>query len=282
MKVWLNNKIIPIEQAQISVLDHGFLYGHGLFETMRAESGKIFLLKEHLHRLRDSAELLRIPFKMEDSEIEAAVAALLQENSLSKAYVRLTLSRGQGPMGIKGEFKHPTVLIFCKELHLPSADAYKNGRDLCIIDLKRNSPESGKRVKSLNYLNSLMGFWDADQKGYADGVMLDQGGNLTEGTVSNLFFVENQAGLDCLLTPSEETGILLGVTRQEVLRLAKKMNLKICEEQFQLERLKSCKEAFTTNAIAEIVPIRSIADYRFESPGPLTQRLMEMYANENH
>lgn len=283
MKVWLNREILPIDEAKISVLDHGFLYGHGLFETLRAEKGKIYLLKEHMQRLRSSAKLLKIAFEMSDREIESAILALLEENQLTNAYVRLTLSKGKGPMGLKGTFEHPTLLIFCKELQLPSNEEYRNGRDLCIIELKRSTPESGTRVKSLNYLNSLMGFWEVSEKKCSEGIMLTPEGYITEGTVSNLFFVEkDNQGKDRLLTPSEETGILIGVTRQEVIRIAKKLNIPVLEAKFKLERLGQAQEAFTTNAIAEIVPIRTIEQYEFLSPGPTTQRLMENYIHENH
>ncbi|MFC4767862.1 aminotransferase class IV [Effusibacillus consociatus] len=281
MKVWLNGRILPADEARLSVFDHGFLYGHGVFETMRAYSGRIFLLREHLERLRSSASLLRIPLELADSDIEEAINALLEANRLADAYVRLTVSRGPGPMGIRGSFGAPTVLIFAKELQLPSQEDYQRGRDLCVLHTRRNTPETGTRIKSLNYLNSLMGAWELEERGFAEGMMLDCDGHVTEGTVSNLFFVDrDSSGAERLLTPTLDTGILPGVTRAFVVRLAQNLGIPVQEERFGLERLSQCAEGFTTNSVAEIVPIRSVENHLFQMcPGPVTQQLMEEYAN---
>ncbi|WP_018131738.1 aminotransferase class IV [Effusibacillus pohliae] len=275
LKVWLNGRILLAEDARLSVFDHGFLYGHGVFETMRAYSGQVFLLREHLQRLRASASLLRIPLDLSDDAAARAIASLLRENRLADAYVRLTVSRGPGPIGMRGAFGAPSVLIFAKPLALPPAEAYAQGRDLCILQTRRNTPETGVRVKSLNFLNSLAGAWEAADRGYAEGMMLDGEGHIAEGTVSNLFFAERER----LWTPSLDTGILPGVTRAYVIRLAHELGIAVAEARFGVERLADFTEAFTTNSLTEIVPVRSVDGHVFPlCPGPLTRRLMEAYA----
>lgn len=276
MKVWLNQQLVPLEQATVSVLDHGFLYGHGVFETMRTYHGQVFLLQEHLERLRRSAADLRIPFLLSNEEIEDAIAMLLKENHLQDAYVRMTVTRGKGPMGVRGTFGEATVLIFAKELALPASEVYRQGRDLCVLRTTRNSPETGDRIKSLNYLNSLAGIWELDDRGYAEGIMLNDKGAVAEGTVSNLFFAID----GMLVTPSLETGILPGVTRAYVIKLSKKLGIQVQEEVFGVGQLAGFAEGFVTNSLVGIVPIRSIESIRYPVPGPVTQMLMDAYKGE--
>ena len=274
MNIWLNGEIIPLENAKISILDHGFLYGHGIFETIRYSDNQLKLIDEHLERLKASASFLHIPFNLTLNEIKQAIEALICSNQLKNAYIRITLSKGQGPMGIKGTFAHPTLAIFAKDLVLPSSQDYEQGRHVCILKTKRSSPETGIRLKSLNYLNSLMGSWELQERKAAEGIMLNDKEEITEGTVANLFFVEK----DLLITPSLETGILNGITRQHVIKLAKEMGIPVIEQAFGIEKLSSFHEAFTTNAIAEIVPIKSIEKQLLNAPGPLTKKLMEKFS----
>lgn len=277
MKVWMNRQIVPIEQATVSVLDHGFLYGYGVFETMRTYNGQVFLLPEHLERLRRSTSHLRIPFQLSDGEVQNVIDSLLTENQLGDAYVRITVSRGKGPMGIRGSFDEPTVLIVVKELSLPPEAVYQQGRDVCILRTVRNSPETGMRVKSLNYLNSLAGAWELDDRGFAEGIMLNDKGAIAEGTVSNVFFIQGER----IVTPSLGTGILPGVTRAYVIKLSEKLGFPIEEAEFGLERLADCDEGFLTNSLAGIIPIRSIDAYSFRLvPGPITRKLMDVYKGE--
>jgi branched-chain amino acid aminotransferase/4-amino-4-deoxychorismate lyase len=274
MKVWLNQQLVPLEQAAVSVLDHGFLYGHGVFETMRTYHGQVFLLHEHMERLRRAAADLRIPFLPSVEEIQDAITVLLKDNRLQDAYVRVTVTRGKGPMGVRGTFGEPTILIFAKELILPALEVYQQGRDLCVLRTVRNSPETGDRVKSLNYLNSLAGIWELDDRGYAEGIMLNDKGAVAEGTVSNLFFAID----GMLATPSLETGILPGVTRAYVIKLSKKLGIPVHEKAFGVGELADFAEGFVTNSLVGIIPIRSIESIRYPLvPGPVTQMLMDAY-----
>lgn len=277
MKVWLNHQIVPIEQAAISVLDHGFLYGHGVFETMRTTGRHVFLLQDHLERLRQSASYLRIPVQLSAEEVQKAITALLVANQLRDAYVRITVSRGKGPMGIRGDFGDPTVLIFVKELSLPPDEEYQQGRDVCILQTVRNSPETGIRVKSLNYLNSLAGAWELADRRFAEGIMLNEKGMVAEGTVSNVFFAKGGT----LFTPSLATGILPGVTRAYVIKLSKKLGIPVEEAEFGVGRLADFDEGFLTNSLMGILPIRSIQSHSYPVvPGPITRKLMDVYKGE--
>jgi len=277
MFVGVNGKVLPIEQARVSVLDHGFLYGAGLFETMRTVGGRPMLWEEHLTRLRESAVEIGIDLPWSDAELLQNIIDTAQANDLREAYVRLTVTRGEGALGPSGaSCSAPTLVIYVKELQLPAASVYEQGRDLIIFRTVRNTPETPVRVKSLNYMNSLLAYRELEQRKASEGIQLTVDGYVAEGAVSNLFFVVG----DELWTPSLATGILPGITRAWVIERARELGVVVCEAEFGLEEIMEASEAFTTSSVVGIIPAVSLdGAIRFGDGGvgAVTRRLMELW-----
>ncbi|MBH5320674.1 aminotransferase class IV [Paenibacillus sp. GSMTC-2017] len=295
MKVGLNGSIVESSEAVISVYDHGFLYGLGLFETFRTYGGRSYLLERHMERLLSGCAQLGIEFSMSVSEIEDWVARLLEENGLPDGYVRLTVSAGEAALGLPtGDYEHPTSLLLVKELPVVQDDVHFQGRELRLLHIKRNTPEGSIRFKSLHYMNNtlakreLLGLSDivTGNNGYiapmagAEGLMLTEAGWLTEGIVSNLFFVSDGV----VRTPSIDTGILPGVTRQRVLELAADAGYRTEEGLYPWETLLRSEEIWMTNSIQELVPITTLTDTTFQQTiisdgkaGEVTRKLLSLY-----
>jgi branched-chain amino acid aminotransferase/4-amino-4-deoxychorismate lyase len=300
MHVCLNGTILPAEQAQVSVLDHGFLYGAGLFETMRTVGGKPMLWDEHYARLVESAAALSLwkspDLSSDDSADESSDASVenssdacipwssaelhdlivgtVKANHAEEAYVRLSVTRGTGALGPSGKTcATPTLVIYAKPLALPADAVYENGRDLLILQTRRNSPETPVRVKSLNYLNSLLAYAELEARGGGEGIQLTQDGWIAEGAVSNLFFVVDGE----LWTPSLDTGILPGITRAWALQTARRHGIPTREHRFTLADLADAAEAFTASSVVGILPAVSLegAPIHTGTPGPITQLLKE-------
>lgn len=290
--VWLDGQLQFLAEAKVSVLDHGFLYGYGLMETLPAYDGVPFLLDRHLRRLRVSAQALQIPWERTDAEVRAAIAALLEANGLSRghAYIRLTVTRGPGPMGLTGgahEFAGPTELIVAKMLapsqpprpFLQGVDelrqiAAKIARVIPLLTTRRTSSETAIRTKSLQYLNSLLAHEEARALGATEGLMLTAEGLVAEGSISNLFFVK----MGRLYTPSLRLGVLPGITREVVIEIATTLGIYGGEIEEGLAWLNDVDEAFTTSSISGVLPISQIAGQCLsECPGTVTLQIMESY-----
>lgn len=288
MKIWMNGNIIEEQEAVVSVYDHGFLYGMGLFETFRTYDGLPFLLDRHLRRLLDGCRMLGIDFRADVEEVTAQIGALLQANGLKDAYVRLSVSAGEELLGLpSADYRRPTVLIYMKELPPRDVRTYGEGKDLQLLRTRRNSPEGEIRLKSFHYMNNIVAkreMRDYPWASGAEGLFLDGHGRLAEGIVSNVFFVRD--GRCC--TPSLDTGILPGITRGYVMELAQDLGLPVEEGHYRWEDLLEAEEAFLTNSIQEIVPVKRCfdpqgAEHRMgsrthtPSPGPITKKLMNQY-----
>lgn len=277
MYVYLNGKIVPAEEATVSVFDHGFLYGAGLFETMRTVGGRPMFWQAHMKRLRESAAELGIPVPWSDNELEQGIVDTVQANGLQEAYVRLTVTRGKGALGPSGKScAEPSLIVYVKELVLPPQSVYEQGRDLVVLQTVRSTPETPVRAKSLNYLNSLLAYRELEERGASEGIQLTADGNVAEGAVSNLFFVVDGE----LWTPSVETGILPGITRGWVIEQAREMDLSVREGLFTLQDLSSAQEAFTTSSVVGLIPAKSIEGTAIldGKKGPVTQQLMSRWS----
>jgi 4-amino-4-deoxychorismate lyase len=297
MKVWLNGSMTDGGEAVISVYDHGFLYGLGLFETFRTYGGEPYLPERHLKRLLSGCAELGIPFGMDASELRDRVRELLAANGLADGYIRLTVSAGDGELGLPlGDYGRPTVLLMAKALPAVSDEALRRGKELRLLRTRRNSPEGAVRLKSLHYMNNIIAkremlglLPDAVPQSRpsallpspgAEGLMLSREGWLTEGIVSNLFFLCE--GVVC--TPAIETGILPGVTRARVLELARDAGYEVKEGLYGWEKLLSADEVWLTNSIQELVPVTKLSDWDGlmrevgdGEAGPLTLKLIGMY-----
>jgi 4-amino-4-deoxychorismate lyase len=288
MKISINGQLVEDNQAVVSVYDHGFLYGIGLFETFRTYGGRPFLLDRHLKRLQQGCEELGIPFRPDLPQTERTIAALLRENGLADAYFRLSVSAGTEILGLPaGDYAAPTVILYVKELPPRNETVYRQGKALQLLKLRRNTPEGAVRFKSFHYMNNILAKRELQSypwAGQAEGLFLTGMGCLAEGIVSNLFFVKNGK----LHTPGLETGILPGITRDFVIELASRSGLPAVQQGcFTWEQLQDADESFITNSIQEIVPITTLFDVDGSritvasgEPGPCTKQLMALYQNE--
>lgn len=253
MKWMYNEQIVEENDLRISVKDHGFLYGVGLFETFRVYNGVPFLFKEHLDRLQEGLNLIGIKYNIDLEIMSKQLKLLLEQNSLNNAYIRLTISAGEEPLGLPlKEYTNPSILWQIKPLVPFTEEA--DIKDGVILKIQRNQPETRIRLKSLNFLNNVLAKQEIIGINNVEGIFLTKEGFLAEGIVSNLFFVVEGV----LYTPALETGILNGITRQFIIQLSHKSNIPVKEGLFSPEILFKADEIFITNSIQELVKIKSI------------------------
>ncbi|AUW94202.1 MAG: branched-chain-amino-acid transaminase [Sulfobacillus thermosulfidooxidans] len=277
LKVYFNGVMVPGSEARVSVFDHGFLYGDGIFEGIRAYEGRVFKLAEHLDRLYDSAKsiLLEIPYTKE--ELSEAVCATVRANNLQDAYIRLVVSRGKGDLGLDpNKCPVPSVIIIADRIALYPEELYLNGLQLASVSTRRPATDVlNPSIKSLNYLNNILAKIEANLRGLPEVVLLNHQGYVVEGTGDNIFIVKNGE----LLTPPVYAGILNGITRQCVMELARDMGIPCREQNLTLHDLYNADECFLTGTAAEIVPAvgcdgRVIGDGMV---GPITKQTLEAF-----
>lgn len=276
--VYLNDRLVSESEAMVCVADRGFLHGDGLFETMRAYNGRVFQLDAHLKRLRESSEFLRLSLPATDSEIERRLAELVHRNGCMDAYVRITLTRGQGGRGIRmdGEFT-PTLLIALSKFVPYPAEQYRHGAKLIISRYRQNSASPLVRHKTLSYLLYVLARQEAMDAGANGALLLNETGQLTEESVSNVFLVRKGE----VITPPVHCGLLPGVTRGVVMELCRKASISIDERTISGGDIFDCDEIFLTNSLMEIMPVQSV-DKRgtaVKAPGPITAQLQTLYRN---
>lgn len=275
MRIGLNGQIISHQEAVISVYDHGFLYGMGIFETFRTYDGQIPFLDRHLGRLRESLLDWGIRFEVSNERIREHLLQLLEANDLGNAYFRLSVSAGCAEVGLPaGDYLDPTWVVYIKPLPAFPQEWYTHGRDLYLLRTPRNEPETIIRRKSFQFANNIFGKRELGVRS-GEGILLTRQGDLAEGLVSNLFFIQNSQ----LLTPCIETGILPGITREIVMELASENGLTVKEGFYPAATLFEVEEAFVTNSVMEIVPVSRVEGcvVGAEAPGPVTTQIMHWY-----
>lgn len=257
--IGVNNKAVAAKDAVVSALDHGFLYGMGLFETFRTYGGQPFLLDRHLQRLADGCRTLGIPYEPEEQRLREWIALLMDKNELDEAYIRYTVTAGEDILGLpSASYKQPNHLLYVKALPAITPGLYTEGKELQLLNHRRNTPEGPVRLKSLHYMNNILA--KRELSGYpsaargAEGLMLTAQGKLAEGIVSNLFFSKG----NYLYTPDIAAGILPGITREMVLELAAVAGLKTKQGLYTIEQLEQADEIFLTNSIQELVPVTTL------------------------
>jgi branched-chain amino acid aminotransferase len=279
--VYLNGTLIPRSQARVSVFDHGFLYGYGLFETMRAYHGTIFLLDRHLKRLLDSAAAIGLRTGLVSIDLAKACTDTLKANALQEARLRLTVSRGEAAsfLGSSSDVT-PTVLVTATDYSPMPAQTYDNGFKAGVSSFRRYSQSPLSNLKSTNYLLSVLAKMEAETTGLDEALLLNEGDFIAEGSISNVFLVANSG----LITPPVESGSLPGITRQVVLELAGALNINVREVDIRLEDLGNFDEAFLTNSVMELMPLVEVRDKTGKvitvgsgKPGEITRRLMTAY-----
>ncbi|MFH0887843.1 MAG: branched-chain-amino-acid transaminase [Planctomycetota bacterium] len=247
------------EQAVVSVYDHGFLYGDGIFEGIRAYNGRIFKLQEHIKRLYQSALsiMLTIPFGPE--EMEKLVVETCRKTGLNDLYIRLVVSRGVGDLGLDPrKCLKPTVVIMADKIALYPPEKYKSGISVITSSIRRNRPDTlNPQIKSLNYLNNILAKTETFKYGADEAIMLNDEGYVSEATADNVFIMKNSHKL---FTPPAYLGILEGITRGCVIDIAKNMGYKVIEEPFTVHDIYTCEECFLTGSGAELIPVVEIDD----------------------
>jgi len=277
MHIWLNGKMVPKEQATVSVYDHGFLYGDGVFEGIRVYDGCVFKLREHVDRLYESAKTIALDIGMTPQEMVDAVAATVAANGRRDAYIRLVVSRGYGDLGIDpAKCAAPTVVIICDSISLYPQEFYDKGIPLVTASVRRVPAQCvDPRIKSLNYLNNILGKLEAKKAGVPEAIMLNTEGYVAECTADNIFMVKHGD----LVTPDLLQGALGGITRATVIEIARDRGIEVRERRLALHDFYNADEVFLTGSGAEIVPVISI-DQRViadGTPGATTLSLLEEF-----
>ena len=279
--IYLNGQLIPCSKAKLSPLDHGFLYGYGLFETMRVYNGHIFRLNSHVTRLRSSADSIGLTNSIlrtneGKQSLKAACMATLEANKLKDARIRLTVSAGEGDMTPDpSTCSSPTVLITARNLIALPPEQYESGFKAALSSLRRNSQSPLSRLKSTCYLENILARVAARAAGCDEAILLNEKGYLAEGSTTNIFLASNEE----LITPSLESGVLSGITREVVLEIARAANIKTMERQVEFKELIEADEAFITNSILELMPLTWFEDKPIGTgkPGLLTEELLAAY-----
>lgn len=278
--VFIDGEYYHKDEAKVSVFDHGYLYGDGVFEGIRVYHGHVFRLEEHIDRLYESAKaiLLEIPYTKQ--EMIDVVTETCRRNNIEDGYIRLVVSRGVGDLGLNPKNCHrATVVCIADKIQLYPEEFYEQGLSIITVATRRNSADAlNPRIKSLNYLNNILAKIEANIAGKQEVVMLTSEGYVAECTGDNIFIVKNGV----LLTPPKHMGILEGITRNVVLELAAQRNIPAREEVFTRHDLYVADECFLTGTAAEIVPVveideRMIGDGK---PGPMTKRLIDAFREE--
>ena len=257
-------------------MDRGFLYGDGLFETLRAYEKKPFRLEDHVTRISNSAHYFDIPFHYTSQQIRQIIEQLLAANNLQDAYIRMTLSRGLGVNGlISTGTCIPTFVIHAKPLAAYPASLYKTGVSLITSHIRRSTTCPISCHKTLNFLTNYLIKREASEKGAHEALILNTNNYIAECAVSNIFVVEKRT----VITPSLKANVLPGITRKIVLELCKENSIHVSEELFGVERILGANEVFITNSLMEIMPVLKI-DGHFTGkliPGTITRLLHDKY-----
>jgi branched-chain amino acid aminotransferase len=275
LKIYISGKYYDKENAKVSVYDHGFLYGDGVFEGMRSYGGKVFRLEAHLERLWASAKAIWLSIPMSPADMAKAVNETLATNGIKDGYIRLVVTRGAGALGLDpNKCSDPQIVIIADHIQLYPKEMYENGLEIITASTIRNhSAALSPRIKSLNYLNNIMAKIEGLQAGCVEALMLNAKGEVAECTGDNIFIVRKGV----LMTPPIDAGILEGITRDAVIELAEQMKIPVQQVPFVRHDIFIADECFLTGSAAEVIPVvkldsRVIGDGK---PGPLTKKLIE-------
>ncbi|NTW91931.1 MAG: branched-chain-amino-acid transaminase [Methanoregulaceae archaeon] len=273
MIIYIDGRFVPREEARLSVFDHGFLYGDGVFEGIRAYNGRVFRLREHLDRLYDSARAIDLAIPVTKEEMTGIILETLRKNKLKNGYIRPIVTRGVGDLGLDPrKCPKPSIFVIAVEWGAMYGDLYEKGLKAITVSVRRNPAEAlPPNIKSLNYLNNILGKIEANYKGGDEAIFFDTNGYLSEGSGDNIFVVKNGA----IYTPPTLNN-LRGITRAVVIELARSLGISLFEQDLGYYDLYAADEVFVTGTAAEVAPIVLI-DGRaigIGKPGPVTRQLM--------
>lgn len=275
--IYLNGEYVTKEDAKVSVYDHGFLYGDGIFEGIRIYNGNIFKCKEHLNRLYDSAKSIMLHIPLTYEQMEEALAETIRKNGLKDGYIRLVVSRGPGDLGLDPRHSpQASVIIIVEQLAIYPEEAYVNGLKTISVSPRRNLPDAlNPKIKSLNYLNNILVKIQSNLAGVGEAIMLNSQGYVAEGSSDNIFIVKRGV----VYTPPTYCGALEGITRLAIIELCEKYGIKLKEEPFTLHDVYVADEVFFTGTAAEVIAVREVDGRTIGSgkAGPITTRLLKEF-----
>jgi len=277
MKIYLDGKFVDEADAKVSVFDHGLLYGDGVFEGIRLYDGNIFRLDAHLERLEYSAKAILLDLPYSRAELAEATCESCRINGLRDAYIRLVVTRGVGDLGLAPwNCSKPSVFIIASRISLYPAEHYENGLAIVTVPTRRINPAAlPPTIKSLNYLNNILGKIEARQFGALEAIMLNDQGYVAECTADNIFIVHKGE----VITPASSQGALNGITRGTILDIAQEVDVPIREANMTRYDVWCADECFLTGTGAEVIPVTKLDGRQIGSgkPGPITQRILESF-----
>ncbi|GAK03159.1 LOW QUALITY PROTEIN: branched-chain amino acid aminotransferase [Geomicrobium sp. JCM 19037] len=275
--IFMNGEFVEKHNAKVSVYDHGFLYGDGVFEGIRAYDNNVYKLKDHIVRLYESARSIMMEIPYSQQEMEDIVVETIRRNQLKDSYIRVVVSRGVGNLGLDlrscGE---PQVIVIAEKLALFPEELYETGIEIVSVATRRNRPDVlSPKVKSLNYLNNILVKIEANLAGVPEALMLNDEGYVAEGSGDNIFLVKNGT----IFTPPGYVGALEGITRQAIIDIANEFGYPIKEQPFTRHDVYTADEMFLTGTAAEVIAVvkvdgRTIGD---GIPGKETVKLTEAF-----
>ena len=275
--IFMNDRLVPEEEARVSVFDHGLLYGDGVFEGLRSYSGRVFRLSDHLDRLWASARAICLEIPMSRERLSQAVLDTLAANKLEDGYIRLIVTRGAGTLGLDPNRCHdPQIIIIADTISLYPKEFYEQGLRIVTAATQRiQTAALSPRIKSLNYLNNIMAKLEGLQAGCVEALMLNHKGEVAECTGDNIFVVRGKR----MLTPPPDAGILEGITRSAVMELALKQGIDCREATLTRHDLYTADECFLTGTAAEVIPVVEIDGRPIGEgiPGPITKQLKDCF-----
>jgi branched-chain amino acid aminotransferase len=274
LRIWLDGKIVPVAEAKVSVFSHGLLYGDGVFEGIRIYHGRIFECTAHMRRFMLSLKAIRMEIPYSSEEIVKAMQDTMKANQIEDGYIRLVAARGAGTLGIHPfRCEPPSVFVIASTIQMYDPEMYENGMKVVTASTTRNHPNSmSPRIKSLNYLNNILAKLEAIDAGCLEAVMLNHEGYVAECTGDNLFIV-NQGTLQ---TPDSHCGILEGITRGLIMKLAQRRGVPVEQTVLTRQDLYFADEMFITGTGAEVCPVTEIDKRQISDgkPGPITKQLI--------
>jgi len=273
-KIFLNGKLVSPKEANISIFDHGVLYGDGVFEGIRVYQKNVFALKEHIDRLYASARAIELKIPYGKTRMTENVIKTLRANAIIDGYIRLVVTRGPGDLGLDPRKCYsPTIFIIADRITLYPEELYQKGLSLIISKTRRNHPSSlNPNIKSLNYLNNILAKIEAIKSGVPEALMLSVAGEVAECTGENVFIAKNGA----LFTPPASVGALDGITQRKVLELAGRLRIKTAKKKIYEKDIYAADEMFLTGTAAEIVPVVRVNRRKIGRgvPGPIMKKLL--------
>lgn len=281
----VNGRVFDQEHAVISIFDHGFLYGEGVYETLRTYNRQPFLFERHMRRLRNSAAMLELSVPLSDAEIGARFLETMRTAGLGldgnrEAYIRILVTRGIGDLTYDpAATPQPSIVVIVKTHVEPPPEVFERGVKAALVPVVRNHPDSvNPRIKSNNLLNSALAMQEAVRRGAFEGIMRNYRGELAECSTANIFIVKNGVAL----TPPLDAGLLPGITREFLFEIGIESGIPVREEVLRDDDLFSASEAFLTSTTREIVPIVLVDDHTIGTgrPGPVTRELLSAFRSK--